>query len=188
MTFFYNYNTPRTLAFLLLTALLVWIEVIVTHTVSFSQHPATLSMGIAFDLVFVTTDLFYGLVCKPLRLARSGLIFVALLMVRAALFILPKTPFLPNQLGPLLLAFLEGTVLIVAGFRIRTIVRTYRNLRPQTDTETALRGSLTTVFGEKVAGAIPGEGLRIIFDYPERVIDVQRTHLLSGALWNTKRC
>ena len=163
MTFLHNFISPRTLAFLLLTALLIWIEVVVTRTVAFSQHPTTLSLGIVFDLVFITTGLFYWLVCKPLQLAHSRLIFIGLLMLRVALFILPKTPFLPNQTWPLLFGFVEGTVLILAGFRIRTIVQTYRHLRPQTDAETALRSSLTTVFGAKAAGAILGEGLTLYY-------------------------
>ena len=159
MTSTYNRISPRLVAFLLFTALLVGTEVIVTHTAAFSRHPATLSAGVIFDLVIVTTGVFYLFVVRPLRLPNSRVWVLALLMLRIALFILPQSSFLPNQLGPFLLVIIEGVVLFVAGLRIRTIRQTYKQLRPTTDAENALRGSLAAVFGEKVAGAIIGEGL-----------------------------
>ena len=155
--------SPRLWAFLILTALLIWTEVMVTHTRAFSQHPAVLSVGVLFDLVFVTTGIFYWIVARPLHLTTNRIVLIALLMLRVALFILPQSSSLPNQLWPFLLALSEGVVLIVAGVRIRTITRTYRQLRPSADVETALRGSLAAVFGEKAAGVILGEGLMLYY-------------------------
>ncbi|GAB4036369.1 hypothetical protein [Spirosoma jeollabukense] len=155
--------SPRLWAFLILTALLIWTEVMVTHTWAFSQHPAVLSVSVLFDLVFVTTGIFYWMVARPLRLATNRLILIALLMLRVALFVLPQASRLPNQLWPFLLALSEGVVLIIAGLRIRTIRRTYRQLRPLTGAETALRGSFAAVFGEKVTGIIVGEGLTLYY-------------------------
>ena len=155
--------SPRLWAFLILAALLIWAEVMVTHTRAFGQHPAVLSLGVLFDLVFVTTGIFYWIVVRPLHLATNRLVLIALLMLRVALFILPQATSLPNQLWPFLLALSEGVVLIIAVFRIRAITRTYRQLRPSTDAETALRGSLAVVFGEKAAGVIIGEGLTLYY-------------------------
>ena len=62
MAFLRSFNTVRIMAFLLLTAVVIAIEIQVTHTDVFSQHPAGLSMAVLFDLVFVTTGLFYWLV------------------------------------------------------------------------------------------------------------------------------
>ena len=163
MTLFHSYLSPRIATFLLLTALLIGLEVIITRTVVFSQHPITLSLGVAFDLVVVTTVLFYWLVARPLRLANNRLVLMALLMLRIALLILPEVSFLPNQFWPLLLAFVEGAALIIAGLRIRTIAQTYQHLRLTTDAETALQGSLSTVFDERASGLILGEGLTLYY-------------------------
>lgn len=155
--------SPRLWAFLILTALLIWAEVMVTHTRTFSQHPAALSMGVLFDLVFVTTGIFYWIVARPLRLATNRSVLVALLMLRVALLVIPQSSSLSNQLWPFLLVLSEGVVLIVAGVRIRTITRTYRQLRPSTNVETALRGGLAAVFGEKIAGIMLGEVLTLYY-------------------------
>ena len=163
MTLFRNQISPRLLAFVLLTALLIWTEVAVMHTTAYSQHPHHLSVGILFDLIFLTTGLFYWLIARPLRLANGRLIVVALLMLRVAGFILPENSLLPNQLWLFLLTFVEGTALVMAAVRMRTIVQTYRQLRPEMSAELALRGSLTTVFGERIAGFILGEGIVIYY-------------------------
>ncbi|SFD98795.1 hypothetical protein [Spirosoma endophyticum] len=155
--------SPRFGAFLILTALLIWTEVMVTHTRAFSQHPAVLSVGVLCDLVFVTSGIFYWIVARPLRLATNRTVLITLLMLRLALVIVPQSSGLPNQLWPFLLAISEGVVLIVAGVRIRTITRMYRQLRPSADAETALRGGLATVFGEKATGVILGEGLTLYY-------------------------
>ncbi|GAB2570569.1 hypothetical protein [Spirosoma areae] len=158
-----SYTSLRVVAFVLLTALLIWVEVVITHTSAFSRQPVGLSLAVLFDLVFVPTALFYWLVARPLRLAISRLGLVALLMVRVALLISPQGSFLPNQLWPLLLLFAEGTMLIIAGVRIRTLIRTYQRLRQRTDAETALHESLATVFGERMAGAVLGEILTLYY-------------------------
>ena len=163
MTLFRNQISPRLLAFVLLTALLIWTEVAVMHTTAYSQHPHHLSVGILFDLIFLTTGLFYWLIARPLRLANGRLIVVALLMLRVAGFILPENSLLPNQLWLFLLTFVEGTALVMAAVRMRTIVQTYRQLRPEMSAELALRGSLTTIFGERIAGFILGEGIVIYY-------------------------
>ncbi|ADB41591.1 hypothetical protein [Spirosoma linguale] len=155
--------TPKTGYFVLLTGLIIGIELAVTHTAGFNRHPVAVSLGVVFDLVFVTTGLFYWLVAKPLRLPRSRSILIAVLMLRLASFILPKGDFLPNQFWPVLLILTEVMVLILAGLRIRTIVQTYRRLRPHADKETALQGSLAAVFGHKVAAIIMGEGLTLYY-------------------------
>ena len=142
---------------------LVGIEVFVTRTAAFSRHPAALSVGIIFDLVIVATGVFYWFVAHPLRLPNSRVWLLAFLMLRVALFVLPEMSFLPNQVGPFLLILTEAVVLTVAGLRIRTIRQIYQQLRPTTDAETALRGGLAAVFGEKAAGAIVGEGLILYY-------------------------
>ncbi len=190
MAFAHNRIPPRLVAFLLFTTLLVGIDVTITHTVAFSQHPATLSAGIVFDLFIVTTVAFYWFVARPLRLPSSRVWLLALLMLRVALFILPETSFFLNPVSPFLFLLIEGVVLIVAGLRIRTIRQTYQRLRPTTDAETALRGSLATVFGKKAAGAIIGEGLilyyvvwgwRLQSDLPARATPLT-THRESGQI------
>ncbi|GAB2554034.1 hypothetical protein [Spirosoma aerophilum] len=155
--------TPKTGFFILLTALLIGVELVITQTTGFSRHPVALSLGVVFDLVFVTTGLFYWLVAKPLQLPRSRTILIAVLMLRLASFILPKGTFLPNQFWPILLVLIEVVVLSIAGFRIRTIVQTYRRLRPQADIETAWQESLAAVFGRKAAAIILGEGLTLYY-------------------------
>jgi hypothetical protein len=128
MSFFRPIALFRLPVFLVLTACLIGIEWAVTHTSAFAKHPSDLSLAVLFDLVFMTTALFYGLVARPLRWANSRVWLVALLMLRIALFILPAPPRLPNQLWPLLLIFIEGTALIIAGLRIRAIMGTdYRS-------------------------------------------------------------
>lgn len=151
-------NKLRLFAFLLLVAAIISIETAVTRSPAFVRHPVGVSLAVFFDLVFITTALFYWLVARPLGLAVSRLVVVALVMVRVALFILPETALLPHQLWPLLLGLVEGAVLIIAGLRIRAIIRTYRQLRPSTDAETALRLSLSVIFGHRVATFLIGEG------------------------------
>ncbi|MCX6213482.1 hypothetical protein [Spirosoma sp.] len=155
--------TPKTGLFILLTGLLVSVELAVTQTTGFVRRPMAVSLGVMFDLVFVTTGLFYWLVAKPHQLPRNRTILIAVLMLRLASFILPKGAFLPNQFWPILLVLTEAMVLILAGLRIRTIVQTYRRLRSQSDAETALQGSLAAVFGHKASGIIMGEGLTLYY-------------------------
>lgn len=163
MAFLRSFNAARIVTFLLLTAIVIGVEIQVTHTDAFSRHPAGLSMAVLFDLVFVTTGLFYWLVARPRRLANSRLLLVALLMLRVALFIVPKTAFPFDQIWPALLILAEGTVLMIAVFRIQAITRTYRQLRPTTDAETALHGAVSNVFGGRAAGFIIGEGLILYY-------------------------
>lgn len=188
MAFLRSVNASRIVVFLLLTAVVIGMEIQVTHTDTFSRHPAGLSMAVLVDLVFVTTGLFYWLVARPRRLANSRLILMALLMLRVALFILPKTTFSSDPLWPLLLILAEGTVLIMAVMRIRTLTRTYQQLRLTTDSETALQRAMAQVFGERVAGLIIGEGLtlyyvllgwRLRFDIPAKAHTLT-THRQSG--------
>lgn len=155
--------TPKTGFFILLTALLISVELAVTHTTGFSRHPVAVSLGVLFDLVVVTSGLFYWLVAKPLRLPRSRTILIAILMLRLASWMLPEGAFLSNQFWPYLLVLTEAMALIMAGFRIRTIVQTYKQLRPLMDAESALHGSLADVFGDKAAGIILGEGLTLYY-------------------------
>ncbi|GAB4037813.1 hypothetical protein [Spirosoma gilvum] len=180
----------RVAAFLLLTGLLLWVEVTVLHSTAFRLHPTGISLAILFDLVFVTVGLFYGLIARPFRLANSRLILVALFMVRVALAILPETALPSAYVWPTLLVLAEGTVLVIAVARIRTIVQTYRRLRPTTDFETALHDSLAVVFGNRGAGFILGEGLVVYYtfmgwrlrsDLPDGAHDLT-THRQSGQL------
>lgn len=150
------------LAFLLPTILLIGVESLIAHTTTLSQHKSVLSVGILFDLVFIPTTLFYWLIARPLCFPVSRLLVVALLMLRIALFILPEASFLPERFWPFLLVSVEGTALLVAGLRFRTIVRTYRQLRLSNDAGTSLQGSLAAVFGERAAGFILGEG-RVLY-------------------------
>lgn len=120
-------------------------------------------MAVLFDLVCVTTALFYWLVARPRHLANSRLILVALLMVRVALFILPPTAFPAAQSGTVLLVLVEGAMLLIAGFRLQTILRTYRHLRSTTGAESALHEAIALVFGHRTAGLILGEGLTLYY-------------------------
>lgn len=129
--------TPKTGFFVLLTGLLISVELAVTHTTGFSRHPVAVSLGVLFDLVVVTSGLFYWLVAKPLRLPRSRTFLVAILMLRLASLMLPEGAFLSNQFWPYLLVLTEAMALTLAGFRIRTIVQTYKRLRPRMDAESA---------------------------------------------------
>lgn len=188
MAFLRSFATSRIAIFLLLAILLVSVEVFITRTAAFSRHPMHLSMAVLFDLVFVTTGLFYWLVARPLRLANTRTILVGLLMLRVALFILPQTAFPSEKIWPLLLIVAEGTVLVMLALRVRTITRTYRQLRTDFDPETALRNSLAVVFGNRAAGAILGElltayyvllGWRLKADIPAQAYPLT-THRQSG--------
>ena len=163
MPFFAAFRVPRLVAFLLLTVLLIGIEVAITHSAAFSSHQGYVSAGVIFDLVFVTTGLFYWLIIRPLHYANNRLLLMALLMSRVALFILPEGSFLPNQLWPILLLLIEGTVLVTTAVRMRSIVQTYRHLRLTMPAETALQGSLSTAFGERIAGFILSEGIVLYY-------------------------
>ena len=147
----------RPALFLLLLAGILAVEIRVVHSTAFAHNPAALSLAVLFDLTIVTSGLFYWLIGKPngWSVARTGL--VALLMARVALVILPANALPATLSGPALLGMLEGIVAIVAGFRVRTIVQTYRQRRPTTDADTALQGSLSVVFGQRAAGAMAGE-------------------------------
>lgn len=153
----------RVSAFLLLAVAIISVETVVTRSPVFGRHPIGISLAVLFDLILVTTALFYWLIARPLRLATSRLVIICLLMVRIALFILPENALLPRQLWPLLLGLVEVTVLIIAGLRIRTIIRMYQQLRPSTNAEIALRLSLAATFGERIASFIIGEGQIIYY-------------------------
>ncbi|MBD2754810.1 hypothetical protein [Spirosoma validum] len=163
MTFLRLFATSRMAIFILIAVLLISTEVFVTHTPAFSRHPVGLSVAVLFDLVFVTTALFYWLVARPLRLANSRLVVVALLMLRIALFILPKTAFSSDKIWPALLVLAEGAVLILVVLRIRTITKKYQFLWKETDRQTALRDSLAAVVSKRAADVIIGEGLTLYY-------------------------
>lgn len=163
MASFRLFLTTKTLSFIFLTALLICVEVAITQTTQFSQHSSVVSVGILFDLVFITAGLFYWLIAQPLGLARSRTLFCALLMLRVSLFILPTSFPFQNQILPILLGAAEVICLLIAGWRIRSLIRAYRYIRPLTDAETAWRGSLATVFGETVAEIIHSEGITLYY-------------------------
>lgn len=163
MASFRLFVTTKTFLFVFLTALLICVEMSITQTARFSQHSSAISVGILFDLVFIASGLFYWLVARPLGMAHSRTFFFALLMLRIALFILPTTFPLRNQFWPLLLGVAEAACLLIAGWRIRSLVQTYRQLRPLTDAETAWRGSLASVFGKTVAEIIHSETITLYY-------------------------
>ncbi|MBO0937628.1 hypothetical protein J2I47_13810 [Fibrella sp. HMF5335] len=158
-----NSAAHRSTACVLLIACLLGIELAITKTAAFGKHPLALSVGILFDCTVLTTALFYGLIARPLRLPVSRTVLFAVAMLRVALFMIPAT--LPSlQLAwPGLLALLEGSVLVITTFRLRTIIRTYRALRPAHDRQIALRGSLSAVFGQRAARLIVSEGQVIYY-------------------------
>ncbi len=186
-------NARRPVLFVGLAFALMLTEWLIIQSSAFTRNPAPLSLAVLFDLSVITSGLFYWLVArngsaKPTgwTIARTGL--VALVMTRVALFILPADALPAALTSPALLALVEGSMLIVAGFRIRTIVRTYRQLRPATDADTALHGGLTDVFGHWAAGLIVGEwlvvryallGWRLKIDVPPTAIPLT-THRESG--------
>ena len=182
--------THRLLLCTLLMACLVGVEVAVTHTATFGQHPLYLSIGILFDCTMVATVLFYGLVARPLRLPTSRTVLFALAMLRVALFIVPATPPALHLVWPVLIGLLEGGLLVMTVLRLRTIRQTYRTLRPTQDTHKALQGSFAAVFGEKVARLMLSEGQVIYYalfnwyapiDLPAGATPVT-THRESGQL------
>lgn len=142
----------------LLVVSLVSIEFAVANTTAFGQHPLPLSIAILFDCTVLTTAIFYSLVARPLRLPISRTVLFALAAVRLALFILPVTPPSLTVIWPVLLAFLEGTVVLISVLRFRQIRQTYITLRVTHDAQQALHGAFSAVFGEKVAHIILSEG------------------------------
>ena len=167
---------------------LVLTEWSIIQSAAFTRNPATLSLAVLFDLTVITSGLFYWLIARPSgwSVARAGL--MALVMARAALFILPANTLPAALTGPALLVLIEGSMLIVAGFRVQTIVRTYRQLRPATDADTALHGGLTAAFGNRAAGLVMGEwlvvryallGWQVETDVPTTAMPVT-THRESG--------
>ena len=153
----------RLFLFLALTMLLIGVEIAVTRTLAFSRYPTGVSMAVLFDLVCVTTALFYWLVARPHQLANSRLLWVALVMLRLGFYILPQTTFSSAPIATVLLVLAEGVVLVVAILRIQTILQTYRQLRPAMQAEMALRKALASVFGDRAAGFILGEGLTLYY-------------------------
>lgn len=143
--------------------LLIGVEMAVTRTLAFSRYPTGVSMAVLFDLVCVTTALFYWLVAQPHRLANSRLLWVALLMLRLGFWILPQPAISFAPLATVLLVLGEGAVLVVAILRIQTILQTYRQLRPAMEAEMALHKALASVFGDRAAGFILGEGLTLYY-------------------------
>lgn len=165
MASFRLFLSTKTLLFIFLTALLICVEIGVTQTTQFSQHSLAISIGILFDLVFITAGLFYWLVARPLGLTFSRTLFCALLMLRLSLFILPLTSPLQNQFWPLLLGAVEATCLFIASWRIRFLIRTYRQLRPLTDAETAWRSSLESVLGKTVSEILYSEIITVYYAF-----------------------
>ena len=163
MTLYRSSPLPRLLLFLVLTMLLISVEMAVTRTPAFNRYPIGLSIAVLFDLVCVTTGLFYGLVARPRRLATSRLIPVALLMLRLGLFIVPQTALSSTPITSIIVVLAEGAVFVVAVLRIQTISRTYRQLRPAMDADMALQSALASVFGNRAAGFILGEGLTFYY-------------------------
>lgn len=155
--------THRFLGCALLIACLLGIELSITKTTTFAQHPLHLSIGIFFDCTVLTTVLFYGLVARPLRLPISRTVLFAVAMLRVALFIVPATLPSLGAVWPVLLASLEGSVLVITALRFRTIVRTYRALRPTHGDYTALQEGFSAVFGPKIASIILSEGQVIYY-------------------------
>ena len=186
-------NARRPTLFVVLALTLVLTEWFIIRSATFTHNPATLSLAVLFDLTVITSGLFYWLVTtnesvKPTGWSVAQMGLVALVMARVALFILPANTLPAALTGPALLALVEGSMLVVAGFRIQTIIRTYRQLRPATDADTALHGGLTTVFGHRAAGLIVGEWLvvryallswRLKTDVPTTAIPLT-THRESG--------
>ncbi len=168
---------------------LIALEAYLVHSPVFTRRLMLLSGAVLFDLTVLPTLLVYWLIARPQGWPISRTLLVALLMLRVALFILPETSSLSGRLSwPLLLALTEGAVLLMAVVRLRTIVRSYRQLRPATDSVTALHGSLTPIFGERASQLLLSEaqlmyyallGWRLTSDAPagSRVIT---THRESG--------
>jgi hypothetical protein len=142
----------------LLIACLLGVELIITKTTTFIQHPLPISIGILFDCTILATALFYGLVARPLQLPISRTVLFAIAMLRLALFITPSATPLMERIWPVLLVLAEGTVVIISVLRFRKITRTYRALRPTHDVPAAFHGALAAVFGEKTASIIASEG------------------------------
>lgn len=138
---------------------LVGVEWVVVHSTAFSLRPGLLSGAVLFDLTVVPAALFYRLIARPKGWPIGRTLVVALLMLRVGLLILAEITLSANWLSwPLLLLLAEGTVLLMAVLRLRTIVQTYRRLRPAKDQVSALQGALTAVFGETVSALMVGEG------------------------------
>lgn len=153
-----SFALRRVFLFTFLAIGIVSTERWIIQSPAFGRTPTLFAGAVLFDLTVVVTGLFYAIVARPLRLPLSRTLFTAVLMLRIGLFLIPSSAGLTNTNGwTLLVVLAEGVVLLVAALRMRTIAQTYRQLRPTTDAETALHGSLAAVFGERAAGFIFGE-------------------------------
>ncbi len=181
-------TSHRYALFLFLLMGMITAEVLIMQTAAFARQPALLSLAVLFDLTVITSVLFHWLVGKPngWSLLRAGLL--ALPMTRLALFILPANALPVAVETPVLLAVIEGAALLVALFRFRTLVQTYRQLRSATDANNALLGSLSAVFGSRAAAFTMGEwhivqyallGWRLKPDLPAGAVALS-THRQSG--------
>lgn len=150
--------TYRFVGCTLLIACLLGLELAITKTITFARSPLHLSIGILFDCTVLTTAIFYGLVARPLRLPISRTVLFSVVMLRVALFIVPAVPPALAAVWPVLFVLLEGFVLVITAFRLRTIVGTYRTLRPTHGAYAALQGRFSVVFGQKAAHIILSEG------------------------------
>ena len=150
--------THRSIVCVLSTTCLLGFELAITKTTAFGNHPLLLSIGLLFDCTVLTTALFYGLVARPLQMPISRTVLFSVAMLRVALFILPATPSCLSGSWPIVIGLLEGTVLGITVLRFRDIRQTYLALRLAHDSQTALYGAFSVVFGYRVARIILSEG------------------------------
>lgn len=158
MTAIHTYRWPVLLA---IYALLVAVaHLIVLPSAAYTAHPGIVGTALFFDLTIWPMLGLYWLIARPKQWAAGRLVLSAVVLIRLAMFWLPR---LPISDWALTLGGLEVLILGSLVFRLRTISQTYRLLRRTQDAEKAGQGALNAVFGERFTRLIWSEGAIIYY-------------------------
>lgn len=124
---------------------------------AYATRPTLIGAAMLFDLTILPLAMVYGLIARPQRWSGIRLGLVGMALFRLALVWLPGS-FITTLPAPMVwIGLLEGLVLGIMAFRLRTIIRTYRTYRRTQEAATAWRGALSAVFGEKLTAFMASE-------------------------------
>ncbi|HEY0607782.1 MAG TPA: hypothetical protein VGD58_33010 [Herpetosiphonaceae bacterium] len=131
---------------LLLSAIETWIVL----SVWFPRNADLLSLAITADLTLGIPALYYLLLVRPRKSPSIALAPVFIVSILLAHLILPPTQqFYLDRIKDVL-PLVEGALLVVAGIKVRAVMRAYRRLRPEYVYATdALEASLRATFGKQ---------------------------------------
>ncbi|MEZ0608674.1 hypothetical protein ACAW74_09170 [Fibrella sp. WM1] len=152
MTAIHAYRWP--LLFVLYAALVVIAHLVVLPSAAYAANPDIIGTALFFDLTVWPLLGIYWFVARPQRWSVGRLGLIAITLVRLAIGWLPA---LPVSGWALMWGALDGLVLGLLAFRLRTIIKTYRLLRRTQVADVAWQGALATVLGEQLARLVVAE-------------------------------